>query len=247
MIEFDNCLDRIDELQLSINQLRPLKKLELSQLKSFYNVGLTYTSNALEGNSLTETETKIVLEDGITIGGKPIRDHLEVLGHSDAFNKLYTILDKPISESIIKELHYLFYHRVDNALAGEYRRVKLIVSGSNYQFPHFDKVSSLMAQFVDAIDSHRNHSHPVVHAAYIHREFVSIHPFVDGNGRTARLLMNLSLLSNGYPVAIIPPIYRQHYIDVLKLVQLKGKTDPFDHFIMNMVLESQKEFIRHFS
>jgi Fic family protein len=117
-------IKEIDKLQAEINKFRPLDKNLIEQQKEYFRVGLTYTSNALEGNSLTETETKIVIEEGITIGGKPLKDHFEAIGHSEAFDFIYKLAEgKTISEKDIKELHRLFYYRIDTENAGEYRKV----------------------------------------------------------------------------------------------------------------------------
>ena len=245
MTTFSPCLDQIDKNHATSQSIRPLSDVQLEQLKSFYDVGLTYSSNALEGNSLTESETKVVIEDGLTIGGKPVKDHLEALGHHDAFYKLYNSLSTPITEELIKDIHHLFYVRLDEKNAGTYRKESIIVSGSTFTFPKPDQLASLMAGFITAITD--SVLHPAQLASLAHREFVTIHPFIDGNGRTARLLMNLILLRHGYPITIIPPIYRHYYIDFLKDAQLNRNTEPFDVFIQNMVLEAQKDFIQQFS
>ena len=143
----------IDKLQKEIDSFRPLPKHTLKQLKEYYRVGLTYTSNALEGNSLTETETKIVLEDGITIGGKPIRDYYEALGHSEAYDLIYTLAKKKtFTEQNIKKLHKLFYHRIDEGNAGKYRKVKVLISGSKYSLPKPEKISALMKKFAGGLE-----------------------------------------------------------------------------------------------
>ena len=129
-------LKEIDKLQAEINMCRPLDKKLIEQQKEYFRIGLTYTSNALEGNSLTETETKIVIEEGITIGGKPLKDHFEAIGHSEAFDFIYKLAKaKAISERDIKELHRLFYFRIDKENAGEYRTVRAYITGSKISSP----------------------------------------------------------------------------------------------------------------
>jgi len=237
-------LNKIDELKKQIDNFRPLKKSEIIQLKQFYQIGLTYSSNALEGNSLTETETKIVVEDGLTIGGKPLKDIFEAQGHSDAFNFMYSLIDNnKITENDILKLHHLFYYRIDEENAGEYRKVKVFVSGTNYKFPEPDDVPALMKKFVNELSEINEGVHPVEFAANAHKNFVEIHPFIDGNGRAARLLMNLILLKHGFPVTIIPPIRRLDYINALNESN-KGIDEPFFKFISEMVYESLKEYIR---
>lgn len=240
-----NIFAEIDKLQKEINKFRPLDSHMVKQVKEYYRIGLTYSSNAMEGNSLTETETKIVIEDGITIGGKPLRDHYEAMGHSEAYNLIYTISkDKKITEDNIKELHRLFYYRIDEANAGQYRKVRVFISGSRYPMPLPDSVTVLMQKFVTGLSELRKKLHPVEYAAMAHKDFVFIHPFIDGNGRVARLLMNLILLQEGYNIAVIPPILRQEYIRTLEKAHKDDKD--FATFIARMVKETQQDYLRLF-
>jgi Fic family protein len=239
-----NLLREIDILQAEINN-RPLDEYLLKQIKEYFRIGLTYTSNSLEGNSLTETETKIVLEDGITIGGKPLVDHLEAIGHSDAFYQMYMLAQKKeISEDDVKKLHWLFYYRIDEKNAGVYRTVPAFITGSKYPLPQPQELQQLMHNFIDQTKKIRAEKHPIEAAALIHKNFVFIHPFIDGNGRVARLLMNLVLLQSGYTIAIIPPIIRSTYITVLE----KAHTHDTDFLILiaQMVKETQKDYLRLF-
>ena len=218
-------LKEIDKLQAEINTLRPLDKQMLTQQKEYFRIGLTYASNALEGNSLTETETKIVIEDGITIGGKSLMDHFEAIGHSEAFDFIYSLAKgKSIKEQDIRDLHRLFYFRIDEDNAGEYRKARAIVTGSKYPLPLPEDLPGLMKKFISKIKRLRKEKHPVELAAIAHKEFVFIHPFIDGNGRVARLLMNLILIQEGYVITIIPPVIRQDYIRALE----KAHTDDKD-------------------
>ncbi len=234
-------LREIDQLQKEINSYRPLLPDILKQIKGYFRIGLTYTSNALEGNSLTEIETKIVLEDGITIGGKPIRDYYEAQGHSEAYDYVYKLArGKGFIEKDIKKLHRLFYYRIDEAKAGKYRKTKVFISGSKYSLPSPEKISGLMKDFIKK-DFKKNH-HPIDCSALIHKEFIFIHPFIDGNGRVARLLMNLILLQKGYCIAIIPPILRKDYIEALEKAHTNDKD--FRQFIAERVRETQKDYLR---
>lgn len=236
-------LSEIDKLQEEINSFRPLPPNTLKQLKAYYRVGMTYSSNAIEGNSLTETETKIILEDGITIGGKPIKDYYEALGHSEAYDYIYKLArDTGFAESDIKKLHKLFYHRIDETKAGVYRKEKVFISGSKYSLPGPEKVPALMKEFIEKMANAAKKNHPVVHSALAHKELVFIHPFVDGNGRVARLLMNLILLQSGYCIAIIPPILRRDYINALEKSRIDEKD--FNEFIAKAVRETQKDYLR---
>ena len=241
----NNILDEIDKLQKKINGFRPLSENLLKQIKEYYRIGLTYSSNALEGNSLTETETKIVLEDGITIGGKPLKDHFEAVGHSEAYDLMHNLSKaKRITEENIKELHKLFYRRINEQNAGGYRRERVFISGSKYPLPLPEKVPGLMTGFIKGLSRLRKTKHPVEFSAIAHKEFVFIHPFIDGNGRVARLLMNLILLQAGYTVVIIPPVIRQEYIRNLEKSHVDEKD--FIDLIARMVKETQQDYLRIF-
>jgi Fic family protein len=223
--------------------LRPLPAATLKSLREYYRVGLTYTSNALEGNSLTESETKVVIEDGLTIGGKPLRDIYEATGHAKAYDFLYEISkERPVSESDILELHRLFYSQIDKDNAGVWRKVPVFISGSHRALPAPEKVPSLMAGFVKWMAENEGRLHPVEFAALVHQKFVYIHPFVDGNGRMARLLMNLALLRAGWTIAIIPPICRHDYIATLD--KAGRSPTPFVLFVRDRIIETQRELLR---
>ncbi len=237
--------NEIDKLHEEINSLRPLDNNLLKQIKEYYRIGLTYTSNALEGNSLTETETKIVIEDGITIGGKPLKDHFEAIGHSEAFDLMYSLArKKSITESDIKNLHRLFYYRIDVGDAGTYRKIKALITGSKYPLPLPADIQELMCRFISNLENMKEQKHTVEFAAIAHKEFVFIHPFVDGNGRVARLLMNLLLLQQGYNIALITPVVRPEYIRSLE--KAHENDSDFIEFIASMVKETQKEYLRLF-
>ena len=197
----------------------------------------------LSRNSLTESETKVVIEDGLTIGGKPLKDVYEATGHAKAYDFLYNIAkDKPVDEADILELHRLFYSQIDRDNAGVWRKVPVFISGSRRALPTPEKVPALMAAFVKWMAEHEGKLHPVEFAALVHQKFVFIHPFVDGNGRVARLLMNLALLRAGWTIAIIPPICRPDYISTLA----KAGRSPADfiRFIADRVCETQRELLR---
>lgn len=242
-MNYDNRLGDNDILQGKICAHRPLDAYEIKQLKEYFRIGLTYSSNALEGNSLTESETKVVLEDGITIGGKPLKDHFEAIGHSEAFDLLYKLAERQdITEDDILGLHRLFYYRIDSETAGKYRERNVIITGTDFTPPAPAEVPLAMQEFLSDLPSLRQ-LHPVEYAAMLHLNLVTIHPFIDGNGRTARLLMNLALLQAGYPTTIIPPIIRGDYISALRDSN-KGDNKPFINFISCCVWESQKEYLR---
>lgn len=237
--EFKDC----DIYAARIAALRPFPKETLKSLREYYRVGLTYTSNALEGNSLTESETKVVIEDGLTIGGKPLKDVYEATGHAKAYDFLYKLTnDEPVTEDDILKIHRLFYGEIDKENAGSWRKVRVFISGSRRVLPAPDAVPKLMASFVKWMTANEGKMHPVEFAALVHQKFVYIHPFVDGNGRVARLLMNLTLLRAGWTLAIIPPICRHEYIATLD--KAGRMPAPFVRFIRDRVCETQKELLR---
>ncbi|GFO53074.1 cell division protein Fic [Geomonas sp. Red276] len=241
---FTNRIYDADKLQREINEHRPLKGQALKQLREYFRIGLTWASNALEGNSLTETETKVVIEDGITIGGKPLKDHFEAVGHAEAFDYLQKLARrKEITERDILKIHKLFYYRIDEANAGHYRKQNIIVTGTDFVFPAPSALKELMAAFAEEIPRLRAEKHPIEFAELLHTRLVTIHPFVDGNGRAARLLMNLALLQEGYPITIIPPVLRSEYLAAVRESNT-GNSAPILNLLSSMVWESQRDYLR---
>lgn len=238
-------MTKIDLYQQAINKLRPFEGENLTQIKNFYKIALTYSSNALEGNTLTESETKVLLEDGITIGGKPMREIYEAIGHGESYEYMFSLIkNNEITEENILYLHELFYQNIEKPFAGVYRKVDVIVTGSKYPVTHFKNLDKEMRDFCAWLKTEKNNYPPVAFAALAHKNFVCIHPFKDGNGRVARLLMNLLLIRDGYLPVIIPPILRNEYIASLEKAHAND-TD-FVEFIKERELESQKDILRFF-
>ncbi|MBQ3878138.1 MAG: Fic family protein [Prevotella sp.] len=243
MTELQSKYNQADENNRRLSAYRPLPPETLKSLREYYRVGLTYTSNALEGNSLTESETKVVIEDGLTIEGKPLRDHYEAVGHAKAYDYIYNITEKEkLSEEDILSLHRLFYQQIDAERAGHYRTVKVYISGSHYAVAAVSKIPAEMQKLVKWYNENEKKLHPVELAATLHQRFVFIHPFVDGNGRVARLLMNLALLRNGYTIAIIPAILRHEYIYSLETAHTRPEV--FADFIADRVIATQLDLLR---
>lgn len=235
--------EKIDEKKAIIDAARPFEGELLNQLKGYYKIGLTYTSNALEGNTLTESETKVIIEDGLTVGGKPLRDTFEALGHAKAYDFMFSLLSKKeITEDNIKTFHKLFFNDINPDEAGRYRSVPVIISGSAYPVCKVDKIPQKMAELIEWTNKNRTKMHPVEFAAELHKQFVFIHPFIDGNGRVARLLMNTALIQSGYMLAIIPPALRLEYGLALEAAHKNDKK--FVELIAEQVLETEREVIR---
>lgn len=244
-------LKKIDGYAAAIHAYRPLSEAEVKELDAYYRIGMTYTSNALEGNSLTLSETKILLEDGITVGGKPIRDCYEVTGHARAYDYMVALARSgslSVTENMICRLHRRFYNGIDPDHAGQYRKGQAFITGTEYLPPAAEDVPGCMAAFAQEMSEKQGGLHPVELAAYAHRRLVDIHPFQDGNGRTARLLMNLILINRGYCIVSIPPVLRHDYIVALQ--QAQRAQNPSDEAFVKLIaeceIESQKDYCRMF-
>ncbi|MDV0445673.1 hypothetical protein MmiAt1_12660 [Methanimicrococcus sp. At1] len=236
---------KAEENNEKLLSLRPLPEGTLKSLKDYYRIGLTYSSNALEGNSLTESETKIVIEDGLTINGKPLRDIYEAVGHAKAYDRLWQLVSqKNLQEEDILDLHKLFYEMIDPQQAGVYRKIPVVISGSSYDVTPVKQIPRQMKEFVNWFNQNEHQLHPVEFAALVHIKFVFIHPFIDGNGRVARLLMNLALIRNHYSITVIPPLLRSEYIRFLETAHTND--EPFKEFIADRIIETQKDLLRLF-
>lgn len=213
-------LKRIDEKRSRLNALRPLPAVAVRKLKEHFEVEMTYNSNAIEGNSLTLRETFLVLSEGITIKGKPLKDHLEATNHKEALDFLYDLVDHEknitFSQHLIKSLHQLVMQNIEKEWAGCYRNAPVRITGTPHQPPDAMDVPPQMNDLVRWVGDHQSKMHIVELAALVHHKFVYIHPFFDGNGRTARLIMNILLLQKGYPLTIILKNDRKRYHRVLQ-------------------------------
>ena len=248
---YKELLRKIGSYAKVIREHRPLTPDEVKELDSYFRIGMTYSSNALEGNSLTLSETKVLLEDGITVGGKPIRDCYEATGHAQAYDyMLQTARGGPLQfrEEDILRLHALFYSGIDPDRAGCYRTGQVFITGTEYIPPAAEEVPGQIAELVEELNQKKDTLHPVLLAAYAHRRLVDIHPFQDGNGRTARLLMNLVLVNKGYCIVSISPILRHDYITALQ--QAQRSSAPSDAAFIKLIceceLEAQKDYCRMF-
>ncbi|MGK7379768.1 Fic family protein [Planococcus sp. 1R117A] len=238
----------IDSLKKELDQFRPLPSAAVRNLKEVYRVEWTYNSNAIEGNTLSLIETKVVLEDGLTIGGKRLQEHLEVINHSAAIDFVENQVNQTgeLDERTLKMIHYLILKNIDDENAGVYRSINVRISGSQHTPPHFLQVPQEMNDLFTWYDQEKDHLHPVELAALFHFKFVYIHPFADGNGRTAGLLMNLILMSHGFPPAIVKAedSQRLHYYETLELASVHHNTAPFIELISACVEESLLNYLQ---
>lgn len=222
-----------------LDAIRPLPKSVLENLRKQFAIELAYNSNAIEGNTLTLRETKLVIEEGITIKGKPIREHFEAINHQKAFEFLESIVNKTtkISEDVIKNIHKIILTGIEDEYAGKYRDVNVRILGAVKSPPRFEKVPDKMMEFIENINKNLEHFNVIELAAFLHYKLVEIHPFIDGNGRTSRLLMNLFLMNNGYPITMVLKVDRKKYYDRLRKADL-GDLKPFIDFIARNVERS---------
>lgn len=235
----------IEEKKSQLQRLRPLAPHALDNLQHAHDLELTYTSNAIEGNTLSQIETNLVIEDGITIGGKKLKDHLEAIDHYDAIRYVRGIArqNTPLSEYDIRSLHALVVKRADPDIAGRYADAGRYVATDTgrHQFPSPAEVPALMGDF-GAWLGPAPATPETAFAA--HRRLVDIHPFNDGNGRTARLLMNLILLRGGYPPIAVRPDDRLAYLRALQEAQAGGSDEAFRRLLYERLDATLDEYVR---
>lgn len=231
-----------------LDKLGPLPKELEQSLEDWLRVELTYASNAIEGNTLTRIETAEVLARGVTavIAGKPLKDQLEALNHAKALTLIKTLASalkshQYITEQNIKDIHKIILAGINDEWAGRYRQTEIFIRGFNIDLPQPHKVPYMMAEFTRWLQE--TQAHAVRVSADAHFKFVSVHPFVDGNGRTARLLMNLILLIHGYPIAIIRNEDRTRYLEALNAAQTKGDIQSFYDIVETAVERSLDAYL----
>lgn len=228
-----------DSLKRKIDDMRPLDINTSKSLREKLIVDWTYNSNAIEGSTLTLSETKVVLE-GITIGGKSVVEHLEAINHKEAIIFLEELVkdESILTEWDIKSIHAIILRQINDDFAGKYRNSNIIISGASHIPPKHEQLNILMEKLVHDFNNSWNKFHPIVQAALLHGEFVKIHPFIDGNGRTARLLLNFVLIKNGYPPVIIKNEDRLVYYDSLDYAHTTSDYTSFIELINILVVDS---------
>ena len=240
----ERLLKKIEEKKRRLDSLRPLKEDVVKRILEDIRIRYTYHSDAIEGNTLTLQETKLVLERGITIGGKPLKDHIEAKNDADAFNLMINLVkdEKPISQKVIQQLNKIVTEGLLED-AGKYRIANVRIAGSATTPPSYVKIVSLMDGYTKDITNLE--LEPIKKAAFIHHEFVFTHPFADGNGRVARLLTNFFLMQNGYPPIILKQEDRGKYYSTLQKAD-KGNISPFAIFIAKAVNEALMYYLSSF-
>ncbi len=240
----ENLISRINEKMHRLNSLCPLPADAVRKLHEEMRLLHTYHSNAIEGNTLTLPETKLVLEEGITIGGKSLREHLEAANNAKAFDLIEDIAKKkkPINHVAIQQIHGVVTAGIlENA--GKYRTKNVRITGSAKTPPDWSKVTKLMDELIERIA--QNKRHPVETAAFLHHKLVEIHPFIDGNGRVSRLLTNLYLIAQGYPPVVLKIEDREKYYRFLRAADA-GNPGHFVNFIAKGVDESLTMYLSIF-
>lgn len=239
--EFAALFARIDSLKEELDRRRPLTAGEVKRLQDEFLVEFTYSSNAIEGNTLTLRETAMVLE-GITVDGKPLKDHLEAVGHRDAFRYVQQLVaDKtPFSERVVREIHSLvLLDKPEDK--GVYRRIPVRIVGANHEPPQPYLVPAQMERLV--AESAEDRRHPIHSAALFHLRFEGVHPFVDGNGRTGRLVLNLALMRHGYPPINVKYADRRRYYDCLEAYYRDDDAEPMVRLVVECVEERLKQYL----
>src|SRR3989338_1323916 len=232
----DDILKQLQSKKEKIDIHKSLTSELLKNLEEWFRIELTYTSNAIEGNTLTKQETALIVEKGITVEGKSLTEHQEAINHAQAFAYIKTLVVKKreeLSQADVLDIHRIILNKTDDVNKGKYRTVDVRLKGSETILPNALKVPMLMEEFITQLQT--DLSNPIKVAMDAHFKLVSIHPFIDGNGRTARLLMNLLLMQTGYPPAIIRKEDRSAYINSLEKGQTKGNLEDYYSLILKAI------------
>ncbi|HLR70594.1 MAG TPA: Fic family protein [Pseudogracilibacillus sp.] len=229
--------EKIDQKKALLDAKRPLPKHTLKSLRDKLLLEWTYNTNAIEGNTLTINETKVVLE-GITVGGKTMREHLEVINHRDAITFVEEIVknQESLTEWQMKNIHRLILKGIDDEYAGVYRDQKVLISGAKHTPPDPLLIQEQMEQLIDWYKKEAKQLHPITRGAMLHVNFVGIHPFIDGNGRTARLLLNLELMKEGFPPIVIKV---ENRLDYYKALDKAHTEKDYNDFIRLVKVEAE--------
>ena len=221
-------IKRIESKMDELIQLRPLPPSAVNKLRQQFEIEMTYNSNGIEGNRLTLKETYLVISEGITVKNKSLKDHLEAKDHYEALEFIMELVEhkKPqtVSEQLVKTLHQIVVRDIEKEWAGKYRNSNVMITGAKHKPPDAISVPSEMRDLIRWFGKNERELHAIELASLIHHKFVSIHPFFDGNGRVGRLLMNVILLREGYPISVVLKNDRKKYYDALSKADEGGYT-----------------------
>lgn len=232
-------LKRLEIKKTQLDGLHPLPVAAVNRLRDEILIEWIYNSNAIEGSTITLQETRLILETGLTVGGKSLREHFEVVNHREAIQYVEDLVQnpEPITAFHVRQIHKLILTNIDDENAGSYRKMQVRIAGAPFIPPESWQITSLMAEWGDWVASAEGSIHPVALAAQAHHRLVAIHPFIDGNGRTARLVMNLLLMRRGYPPTVILRANRRQYYSVLATAD-SGKMEALVNFVGRSVENS---------
>lgn len=240
-------LRRINDKFKVVHAKRPLSKNIVNKLKNQLAMELTFNSNAIEGNKLTLKETYLVINDGLTVKGKSLKDHLEAKNHNEAIHFLEDLIEykkrQTISEQLIRSIQKIIIKDIEDPEAGKYRNGHVMITGSKHKPPNASEIPHLMHDFINWAKKNYKKMNPIILAARAHHKLVHIHPFTDGNGRTARLFMNVILMQHGYPMVIILKNERKKYYSALEKAD-KGHFDDIEKLIAQAVERSLNIYIQ---
>lgn len=240
-------LEQIEDLKKSLDSFRPLKGVHIEKLNQYFDEEYTFDSNGIEGNTLTLQETSLILNKGVTIGGKSMREHFEVINHKEAIDYIKDLVKEKalFNKRILLDIHHLILKNIDMQNAGKYRNVDVMINGSAHKPPTFLQVQNLMEEYFNFYEENKDTLNPVILSAEIHERLVTIHPFIDGNGRTSRLMMNLILLQHGFPITNISSQnnLRDEYYKSLETVQTGGSKELFYKFVAKNVKNSLIKYL----
>lgn len=230
---------RIQAKKSQLDGLRPLPAAAVRRLNEQLTIEWIYNSNAIEGSTLSLRETQLILEQGITIGGKSLREHFEVINHQEAIKLVESLAgqQEPLTPFYVRQLHALVLAKIDDENAGQYRRMPVRIVGAAHEPPPAWDIPAQMDDWASWLQVQAGVMDPMTLAALAHHQLVAIHPFMDGNGRTARLILNLILLRAGYPPAIIARVNRRQYYRVLAQAD-GGNATPLVNFVGRAVERS---------
>lgn len=237
-----NKLLRVDQLKEQWQSKHPLGPSHLKRLREYFDIQYTFESNRIEGNTLSLRETDLIVNKGLTIGGKSMQEHLEAVNHAEAIDYVADLVTHKadLNRRSVLGMHQLILKGIDTENAGCYRKVPVRISGSTNELPQPHQLDSLMLDYFQFYQFNHKKLHPVILAAEMHERLVSIHPFIDGNGRTARLVMNLILLRYGYTRANIKGSQksRARYYEALDAVQNEANPEFFYDLVLDECIES---------
>lgn len=240
-------LQKAEQLHKQWQNKKPLDGLQVQKMEEYFHTAYTYESNRIEGNTLTLSETHLVINDGITIGGKSMREHLELINHKEAIGLVLDFVKNKVGFNAfyLKQIHQLVLKGIDKKNAGAYRTVPVRISGSAHLPPEPYMIDKLMEDYFLFYEMHRKVLHPIILAAEMHERLVTIHPFIDGNGRTSRLVMNLILLQHGYTLVNLKghPDKKAAYFKALEAVQVNHENEHFHRLITEHAIASLQEHI----